>query len=499
MRSIRTARALAAATAIALAALTTAPASAQSLSTYTYQGVLDNTGAPAQGVHEFRFRIFDAPAAGTLLCFDTRTKNFSADDQGRFTFDDLACTAPFEPGQDRWIEVSVRQGTSGPFTVLGPRRIVNATPFAVYAENAATSLDDAYDNGNVINADTDPVEILGTLNIGNDANNGTVDLFGDVSSVPLLSIEPDTDGEGAQIRWFDETGTIDGTIEPDSAGQGLFVRFSGGGPSALVWDGSAISGNTGRFSIFGGNSTMFFDTNNLGDAALTLPNDAVAANEILDEPGLASFDQDFLGTLLEDNAPTATIASRSINAPADGFIFASATVELFVDHATGGVVSTTTLGLSTLPTTFQRGLEYANDVPAGVASNTSVWQTVTITGTFPANAGANTIYLVGDFSGGTGSSVQISDIELTTIFFPTAYGPAGLSELNPLNDGTPDDVLATQIAPRGPMTPAEIAAEQADAAAFNQQRILDELNTLRQRVAELEANASNNRPANDSD
>jgi len=163
----------------------------------------------------------------------------------------------------------------------------------------------------------------------------------------------------------------------------------------------------------------------------------------------------------------------------------SATVELFVNHVTGSD-SITTLGLSTLPATFQRGLEYANDVSAGVASNTTVSQTVTVTGTFPVDAGSNTIYLIGDFFGGPGSSVQISDIELTTIFVPTAYGPAGLSELNPLNNAAPDEVLANRIPPRGPMTPAEIAAEQADAAAFNHQRRDAEFREMQQRLADLE-------------
>ena len=482
-----------AAAAITAAALTTAPASAQSLSTYTYQGVLDNTGAPAQGVHEFRFRIFDAPTAGTLLCFDTRTKNFSADDQGRFTFDDLACTAPFEPGQDRWIEVSVRQGTSGPFTVLGPRRIINATPFAVYAENAATSLDDAYNNGNAINADADPVNILGTLQLG-EAN--TTDGFFAFEQadhpIPSLVIEPFSFGlpangnTGASLSFRNEFNVNLLTAEPDFEGEGVFLQLTGGGGGILRFDGQdGFTGDGPTLFLGGPNSSTFFDTNLVGDAAVQLPNNTIAANEILDEPGLSSFDDNVLGVTIAPGDGTVEILSQSIQAPADGFALVMVTAETFTNHVTG-TDSIFVYGLSDSPGQFSRGLEYADAFDGSIASDPNLENTVHVAAVFPVTQGSNAFFFNGDFSGIAAADIDIVDIEMIVVYLPTAYGSAGLlaRDANTTQDG--DNAAALQGFPRAGLTPQQIAAEQIATRNADQQRRDAEMQAMQQRLADLE-------------
>lgn len=119
-------------------ALATA-AQAQSTA-FTYQGSLKNGDAPANGVHDFRFRLFDAATAGnqvgTQQCIDNLTV---AEGIFNATLDfgqQFASTAP------RFVEIEVRQdtgltcaNTSG-FVALSPRQLITAVPLANHAKSA---------------------------------------------------------------------------------------------------------------------------------------------------------------------------------------------------------------------------------------------------------------------------------------------------------------------------------------------------------------------------
>lgn len=123
--------------------LVAASATAQPLdTTFTYQGELRTSGSPATGMHDLRFRLYDAPAGGSqvglTLCADD-----VAVTEGRFTvFLDFG--AQFS-GQQRFLEVEVRAdtglGCGDPtgFVVLSPRQALTASPNAVFSLNAASA------------------------------------------------------------------------------------------------------------------------------------------------------------------------------------------------------------------------------------------------------------------------------------------------------------------------------------------------------------------------
>lgn len=58
----------------ALVALSRSSAQTPLSTAFTYQGRMQDGGAPADGLHDFRFRLFDAASGGTqvgdTLCFD---------------------------------------------------------------------------------------------------------------------------------------------------------------------------------------------------------------------------------------------------------------------------------------------------------------------------------------------------------------------------------------------------------------------------------------------
>ncbi len=129
----------------ASAILCIAPAMGQPLTnTFTYQGILNDGAAPANGAYDIRFRLLDQPALGSgtqigpTLCFDD-----VAVTDGRFTAQ-LDFGAAFN-GQRRFLEIAVRPANVGScsviigYTVLSPRQELTASPHAAYALTAGSA------------------------------------------------------------------------------------------------------------------------------------------------------------------------------------------------------------------------------------------------------------------------------------------------------------------------------------------------------------------------
>ena len=112
-------------------------AHAQPLTTaFTYQAELRSSGTPASGLHDLRFRLYDALSGGTqqgpTLCADNVTVS-----QGRFSVP-LDFGAQFA-GQRRFLEVELRADAgldctnSAGFTTLSPRQELTSAPYAAFA------------------------------------------------------------------------------------------------------------------------------------------------------------------------------------------------------------------------------------------------------------------------------------------------------------------------------------------------------------------------------
>lgn len=118
-----------------------AHASAQT--SFTYQGELRTSGAPANGLHDFRFRIYSgqngASQVGSTVCVD----NVAVTD-GRFTTT-LDFGAQFTGSNPRYIEVEARQDSGvscsdlAGFTILAPRQQITSAPRATSALSAASA------------------------------------------------------------------------------------------------------------------------------------------------------------------------------------------------------------------------------------------------------------------------------------------------------------------------------------------------------------------------
>ncbi len=109
--------------------LTSVTHAAQSLgSAFTYQGELRNAGQVANGLHKFRFRLYDAAYGGTQVG-DTLEQTLTVS-SGRFgTRLDFGADA-FN-GDRRYLDIEVSPAAANAYEVLTPRQEVTGTPYTI--------------------------------------------------------------------------------------------------------------------------------------------------------------------------------------------------------------------------------------------------------------------------------------------------------------------------------------------------------------------------------
>ena len=100
---------------------------------FTYQGRLSDGGAPASGIYDLRFTIYDSTNNAGGIVASPLTNSAVAVSNGLFTV-----TLDFGEGvfdaTDRWLEIGVRtNGSVGAFTTLSPRQALMPVPMALYA------------------------------------------------------------------------------------------------------------------------------------------------------------------------------------------------------------------------------------------------------------------------------------------------------------------------------------------------------------------------------
>jgi hypothetical protein len=102
---------------------------------FTYQGRLDDGGAPANGIYDFRFMLYYDPARSTQAAAPFLTNAIPVTN-GLFT-----ATIDFGQGvftgSDCWLEVNVRRNGEVSYTVLNPLQNLTPAPHAQFAVRAS--------------------------------------------------------------------------------------------------------------------------------------------------------------------------------------------------------------------------------------------------------------------------------------------------------------------------------------------------------------------------
>lgn len=209
------------------------PAVAQGTA-FTYQGRLNDSGAPAHGTYDFRFRIALDSGGNNLIGSPVLANDVSVTN-GLFT-SVLDFGAGIFAGSNCWLQVEVRTN-GGSYAVLHPLQTVTPAPYAVFAENVGSGGLAAGTYGNAV-----------TLN--NAANSFT----GNGAGLTGLNASQLTSGTMPDARLSANVALLNGT--QSFTGQNYFLNGIGignvvSGYPIEVYTGQAVERLTTTNSIFG--------------------------------------------------------------------------------------------------------------------------------------------------------------------------------------------------------------------------------------------------------
>ncbi len=208
------------AVALSFAVLAESPARAQSTA-FTYQGLLDDAGAPTSGLHDIVFRLFDAATGGVQLGSTLCVDNVDVV-AGVFTAQ-LDFGQQYATTGQRHLEIELRRdtgltcGDGTGLVVLAPRQQLTATPLASHA-NSAFSLDAA--DGSPASAVF--VDANGDVGIGTTAPTARLDVRGGAMLVENI-------GDQADLLWLASERSWVFRQEGTGAATALKLQSIGGG------------------------------------------------------------------------------------------------------------------------------------------------------------------------------------------------------------------------------------------------------------------------------
>ncbi|MBK8165074.1 MAG: hypothetical protein IPK64_03805 [bacterium] len=416
------------------AACAGAPAHAAVPQTIAFQGFLTDASAqPVQGTVSLNVAIYAGAGGGTALWSESHAG--VAVDRGVFAIV-LGSLTPFTPAVARTSPRFLGVRVNGEPEL--PRTEMRAAPFALRAQASDS------------------------VTTGIDLKRG---------SISVLKTEVNVFGE-MNLFWRSEAGERVVQLGPGPFGDGELILESVGGSAEIYSD---FNGEP-RLGLYGSTAVATIDLTAVGDRAVSFPLAGLNALELANEPGLAAANNTGSVAL---TATVASIISRTITPPADGYVLALGQGVGRIAH-TSGTATSGAVGLS------DDGLNFgtAQDVNLQISSNAasgSYSLPVHLNGVFAATAGTPlTIYLVGIESSGV---IDIEDTSLTLLYVPTSYGSVSQTLLA-AGDG--EDLPA-----RAAQSRAEIAAERETSQRADVERLERELVAMRSeltaRLAEHEA------------
>jgi hypothetical protein len=201
-----------------------APVARAQTTAFTFQGRLNDSGAPASGNYDMQLELFDTAAVGTGTQIGA-TINLPAVPvtSGVFTVQPDFTAAAF-PGADRFVEVGVKPaGSANPFTILTPRQPITPTPYALHSADAltATYATNAA-NFNIAGTGT----IGGTLTAGTSIGIGTTTPLAplDVRGNVFIGLTADPGPVGANALFLaNDSGDSHNSFRIDGANDNLYL------------------------------------------------------------------------------------------------------------------------------------------------------------------------------------------------------------------------------------------------------------------------------------
>jgi hypothetical protein len=207
---------------------------------FTYQGRLLSGGLPANGSHDFEFRLFDDAAVGTQL---GPTVTLTAVNVNNGVFSVRLDFGNQFPGANRFLEISVRATGDASFTFLTPRQAITSAPYAIKSLNA--------DNANNSTSAANALQLNG-LPATEYVLTGDARLSDARNPLPNSShyIQNSTSPQAGSNFNVSGSGTVGGTLSGNIVNTATQFNISG----------TRILGVAGLFNTFAGFSAGGFNT-----------------------------------------------------------------------------------------------------------------------------------------------------------------------------------------------------------------------------------------------
>ena len=457
----------------------------------TYQGRLNQNGAPVNGVANLRFALFDSATTGQQVGATIQLSNVLVSD-GLFT-----AQLPFGPdefdGGARWLEIAAAFPSNAPLVPLTPRQTIGAAPYAVHASTvfwagilglpagfldgvddagtgditgvtagpgltgggtagavtlsanfggtgAATSVarsdhfHNSLDASDGLPADVVLVDAAGNVGIGTVTPTRRLHVANGVSgATPLSTADFVLEDDAAAFMHF---------ITPESVESGLLF----GDPTNSIGGGiifnSASLGNAIQFRTGGNTTRMTLDgTGRLGlgigtpTATLHVGGTSGDAAVILPNSSINStetFDEPGIASDSEGVlAEALTTSAQALLSRSIDVPAAGFVLVLGSCQATAnhvnGTASSATFGVSSSATAFPSSQDVQVSLPAAAASGGYNWAVAVHHVFTVAAAGSQTFHLLAQESTAQWSA---SEMHLTLVYFATDYGVVSFTDGN---------------------------------------------------------------------
>lgn len=398
----------------------TATLTAASPRLVNYQGRLTDAGGTplADGPKNLRFIIWNDPVLSAPMneVWNSGPTTVTTTD-GLFT---IILGASPQPALDPvdfadtnlWLGITV-----GADPEITPRTRLTASPYLISGDQFVRTTGDTMSG---------PLGTTG-LTVGNAAVDGVIDVkkAGLGNSMAILQ---ESSGNGAELILFDDAGNLVSHTRPISSGGGVMTIYDENNAYGAEITGGGYSGLSDPSLVLLGNSNFAsLDLSETGDATAQLPDNAINAAEILNEPGIASNYSVFssISPLAKTQTSSTNFLSVTITTPASGYIVVDGQVNMYLSGegvCFGWAQISETSSAAAFLASFQwiNASNYANTGSAGYT-----YQTVPLKRIFFKPAGSFTFYMQGNaYSVNTaGTTVSLYNSQwLTATFFPTSYG-----------------------------------------------------------------------------
>ncbi|MGH7950451.1 MAG: tail fiber domain-containing protein [Limisphaerales bacterium] len=250
---------------------------------FTYQGQLQDNGAPANGTYDFRFQLYDTNAPGNpaALVAGPVTNSAVAVSNGLFTTTIDFGAGVFDGSTNVWLQIGVQTNGASGWAALSPRQQITPAPYAILAGSVSgLSIQQNADGApNVIEGSSGNF-VAGGVEGATIGGGGAVDYEGDTNTVTAdfgtvgggedntaASIRATVAGGSANVADGD-TATVGGGFRNHA--DGGHATIGGGddntasGPSSMVGGGAYNNANNDSATVSGGNN------NNAGGIAATV-------------------------------------------------------------------------------------------------------------------------------------------------------------------------------------------------------------------------------------